>query len=335
MDRAFRVITGETVHKILSENVNDVFDIIKKAYLSYEQGDGVNPPSYFLKFPKKPKSRIIALPAHLDGEFNVSGIKWISSNPDNINKKIPRASAVVILNDAETGYPIACLEGSIISAVRTATSAVLAAEVIMGSKKADRIAFIGNGLIARYIYRAFKDSGWQIGNIALHDKDLKHSQRLMQFFSDEHANRTTVNETLHEAVSSSELIVFATVASEPYFSDTGVLKNNPLLLNISLRDLSPNILLASNNVVDDVEHVLNANTSPHLTEMQTGNSNFINGTLAGLISGAFQIDKEKPTVFSPMGLGILDIALGSYIFSKALSQNDLTTVENFFYELDR
>jgi ornithine cyclodeaminase len=47
-----------------------------------------------------------------------------------------------------------------------------------------------------------------------------------------------------------------------------------VVLHISLRDLAPEILLASANIVDDIEHCLKANTSPHLTEQLIGNRDF-------------------------------------------------------------
>ena len=113
-------------------------------------GDSVNPPSYFLRFPDRPSSRIIALPASIGGRVGVDGLKWISSFPENVEAGIPRASAVLVLNDHDTGYPFACLEGSIISATRTAAMAVSAAGWLSRDRpRPTRVGFLGTGLIAQ------------------------------------------------------------------------------------------------------------------------------------------------------------------------------------------
>jgi ornithine cyclodeaminase/alanine dehydrogenase-like protein (mu-crystallin family) len=89
--------------------------------------------------------------------MRVDGLKWIrsdqiSSFPENVAAGTPRASAVLILNDQDTGYPFACLEGSIISATRAAASPALAARALSaGRSRPTRVGFFGVGLIARYI----------------------------------------------------------------------------------------------------------------------------------------------------------------------------------------
>ena len=124
----FAVIGGAQVQQVLHGREHQIAELIEAAYRLHSAGDSVNPPSYFLRFPDRPSSRIIALPALIGGQYRVDGRKWISSFPGNVAAGIPRASAVLILNDHDTGYPFACLEGSIISATRTAALAASAAD---------------------------------------------------------------------------------------------------------------------------------------------------------------------------------------------------------------
>src|SRR5579863_9952358 len=123
---SFSVIGGGQVHQILQGRETRVIRLVEHAYRLHGTNAAVNPPSYFLRIPDKPDARIIALPASVRGDIQADGIKWISSFPGNIESGLPRASAVLILNDSRNGYPIACLEASIISACRTAASAALA-----------------------------------------------------------------------------------------------------------------------------------------------------------------------------------------------------------------
>ena len=117
---SFAVISGAQVQHALQGREKQIVELVEAAYRLHGAGDSVNPPSYFLRFPDRPSSRIIALPASIGGQVRVDGLKWISSFPENVAAGIPRASAVLILNDHDTGYPFACLESSIISATRTA-----------------------------------------------------------------------------------------------------------------------------------------------------------------------------------------------------------------------
>ena len=124
----FYVVPGSTVKRVIDDNKKQVFDAVEGAYRLHGSGNTINPESYFLRYPDRPSARIIALPAHVGGAVQKSGIKWISSFPENRASNLARASAVLILNDATTGYPLACVEASLISATRTAASAALSAE---------------------------------------------------------------------------------------------------------------------------------------------------------------------------------------------------------------
>src|SRR5258706_2755000 len=172
------IINGRTVFDIVRAHRSECIEIVREAYLAYADGRCVNPDSYFLRFPDKPDCRIIALPAYLGNGFDVAGLKWIASFPANVQRGFPRASAVLVLNSCETGYPFAILESSIISAARTAASAALAADWLSGhSRRARSLGIVGTGFIARYVYEFLIDTEWTIEDVRLYDRSPLESEK--------------------------------------------------------------------------------------------------------------------------------------------------------------
>ncbi|MFI2351741.1 2,3-diaminopropionate biosynthesis protein SbnB [Streptomyces sp. NPDC019443] len=333
----FAVISGAQVQQALGDREKQIVDLIEATYQLHAAGESVNPPSYFLRFPDRPSSRIIALPASIGGRVRVDGLKWISSFPDNVQAGIPRASAVLILNDHDTGYPFACLESSIISATRTAASAALAAGHLTGNRqRPTRIGFFGTGLIARYIHTFLTGTGWTFDEIGVHDLSPDSAAGFRDCLEQTGtAGQITVHDSPEELIRSSDLVVFATIAGEPHISDVAWFGHNPLVLHVSLRDLAPEIILASANIVDDVEHCLTANTSPHLAEQLTGNRDFLNGTLDDVMTGRVTPPTDRPLVFSPFGLGVLDLAVGTYVYDQTARSGQLHVIADFFHDLRR
>ena len=333
----FAVISGAQVQRVLQRQEKEIVELVESTYRLHGAGDSVNPPSYFLRFPDRPSSRIIALPASIGGDVCVDGLKWISSFPGNVAAGIPRASGVLILNDHETGYPFACLEASIISATRTAASAALAAHWLsLGRPRPRRVGFVGAGLIARYIHTFLAATGWSFDEVGVHDLSADSAAGFRRYLEQVGtAGRVTVYDSAEELIGSSDLVVFATVAAQPHVSDPSWFAHNPVVLHISLRDLAPEILLASTNVVDDIEHCLKADTSPHLVEQLTGNRDFLLGTLDDVMAGRVSVPADRPVIFSPFGLGVLDLAVGKYVYDKVVSAGDLHVIDDFFNELRR
>jgi 2,3-diaminopropionate biosynthesis protein SbnB len=334
---SFAVISGGQVQQALQGREKQIVDLVEATYRLHGAGDSVNPPSYFLRFPDRPSSRIIALPASIGGQNQVDGLKWVSSFPQNVTAGIPRASAVLILNDHDTGYPFACLEASIISATRTAASAALAADWLSRNRQRPRrVGFFGVGLIARYIHTFLVATGWSFDEIGVYDLSADSASGFRGYLEQSGtAGQIIVRDSPEQLIRSSDLVVFATVAGQPHVNDLSWFAHHPLVLHISLRDLAPEILLASTNFVDDVEHCLQANSSPHLVEQLTGNRDFLSGTLDDVMAGRVAVPVGRPVIFSPFGLGVLDLAVGKYVYDEVVRSGELHVINDFFHELRR
>lgn len=332
----FSVVPGEAVHRSLAGRRAEIIDLVEDAYRLHGEGQTVNPPSYFLRFPDRPTARIIALPASVGGEVGVDGIKWISSFPANLDLGIPRASALLLLNDPRTGYPYACLEGSIISAVRTAASAASAARRLAEQRGTPRrVGFFGTGLIARFVQDYLSELGWRIDEFGVFDLSTEYAASFAGQVLGPTGRPVRVHPDAESLVRSSDLIVFATTAATPHVVDPSWFDHNPLVLHVSLRDLGTEVVLRSANVVDDVEHVLKADTSVHLAEQRTGNRDFLDATLYDVLAGRFTAPADRPVVFSPFGLGVLDLVVGAHVHRLATAAGDTVPIDGFFHELDR
>jgi N-[(2S)-2-amino-2-carboxyethyl]-L-glutamate dehydrogenase len=333
----FAVVPGAQVQSALHGREKQIVELVEATYLLHAEGDTVNPPSYFLRFPDRPSARIIALPASVGGDVRVDGIKWISSFPENVAAGIPRASAVLVLNDHDTGYPFACMEASVISATRTAASAAAGADWLSrGRPRPTRVGFFGVGLIARYIHTYLKATDWSFDQIGVFDLSADSAEGFKDYLERSSTEApVTVHEGPEQLIRNSDLVVFATVAGEPHVHDTTWFEHNPLVLHVSLRDLAPEILQASTNILDDIGHCLKAGTSAHLLEQKTGTRDFVDGTLADVMNGKTTLPDDRPTVFSPFGLGVLDLAVGKYVYDELAHTGQLQVLNDFFSELRR
>ncbi|MFF8430723.1 2,3-diaminopropionate biosynthesis protein SbnB [Streptomyces sp. NPDC016566] len=330
--REFSVLPGKDVAELLAGREAEVIDWVREAYLAHDAGDTVNPDSHFLRFPEKPDARIIALPAYLGGTAEVAGIKWIGSFPGNITDGMPRASAVLVLNDYGTGYPLALLECASISAARTAASAALAVTAL-GATAPACVGVVGAGVIARTICHYLTVAGVSFADMTVHDLDDASAAAWARHITRVHDIPCRTG-TLRQALGC-DLVVLATTALSPYIGADHALRAGQVVLNVSLRDLEPELLLSAQNFVDDVEHCLKAGTSPHLAEQRVGHRSFIAGTLADVLLGRCAPDPERAVVFSPFGLGVLDLAVGHRLYQRAEAEGRLRPVPGFFGETSR
>ena len=328
----FVVIPEGQVRDVLVGSEPATVELVAQTYLAHGTGGTVNPPSYFLRFPEDPNWRIIALPAAIDHDGPVAGLKWIASFPSNHHAGLPRASAVVILNDGRTGFPFACLEGALISAERTAASAAVAARWLTDDvARPVRLACVGLGPIAQSVVRHLVATGWRFETLALFDLDPAAMGRFAGTPEAQHiAGRLEKCESVEDAVAAGDLVIFATTTGSPHVTSAACFAHNPLVLHVSLRDLAPEIILQSVNVVDDADHCLRANTSVHLAQQAAGDRSVIDGELWEVMTGAVTLPRDRPRIFSPFGLGVLDLALACRVYEETRLAGRLTPIDGFF-----
>lgn len=326
------ILKGNEVASLLEGHELEIIQAVRKAYEAHGRGDDSLPHSTFLRFPHDASARIIALPAYLGNDVQTAGIKWIASFPSNLEKGMDRASAVIILSSIATGRPEAIIEGSVISAQRTAASAALAAQILHKDKSETHLGLVGCGLISFEIARFILASRPEIRSLIIYDKD---PQRAIQFKENCHWRfgpvEIQIAEDIPTVFKSSCLISLATTAVKPHIFDLSDCKPGTTILHISLRDISPDQIIFCDNVVDDVDHVCRAETSVHLAEQLVSNRNFMRCTLADVLLGAAGARKNGNgvTIFSPFGLGILDIAVSKFVHRLALNEGRGTVIQSF------
>ena len=330
------ILGAADVQAALDNREGAVIDAVEQAYLLHRQGRTDLPHSSFLRFGDGRADRIIALPGRIEDDSPIAGIKWIASFPGNVQRGMARASALLIVNSTETGRPTAVIESSIISAQRTAASAALAARELHAIGDETTLGLIGCGVINFEIARFVLSVAPRIATLLLHDLDPARAEtfatRVQQELGSGEGRRPLscrVVADVRAVFAGARLVSFATVASTPHVDDLDWSPEHTVL-HVSLRDLAPRLILAADNVTDDIDHVLRANTSLHLTEQGVGNRDFVRCALADILAGAApRRSGGRPLVFSPFGLGILDLALARLVVAHARENGTGVRVADF------
>jgi 2,3-diaminopropionate biosynthesis protein SbnB len=324
---ALHVLDGVTIQRQLAQGPQLVMATVESAYRIHWERRSVCPESVFLRLPQG--NRIVALPAYLnDGALSAAGMKWIASFPGNVANGVDRASAVVVLNDLETGFPTAVLEGASISAARTGALAAIGCRALLRDCFRPKVAVIGCGRIAlatlSYLLFVVEPSDIRLFDVVDARAEQFASQPLVQRIGGRKA------ESLEEALSESDVALFATTSAEPYLEDIRLLGNCKLILHISLRDISEHVLAECFNVTDDRDHVLRERTSLHRLSVLRPDGKSVNAELGDILWNGTELPVNGKVVFSPFGLGVLDVALAKQILATALAERTTTSISDFY-----
>ena len=119
-------------------NMPNVIRVVEDAFRVWAQDKGNMPAKAYLVVEK---GDFRAMPAALPG---AAGIKWVSVHPNNPSQGLPTVMAVLIYNDPETGYPLAVMDATEITAYRTGATAAIASKYL-ARQDSHSLGIIGAG----------------------------------------------------------------------------------------------------------------------------------------------------------------------------------------------
>jgi len=269
------------------------------------------------------KNRIIAMPAFVGGNFQVAGIKWIASFPENIRKGIARAHSVVILNDAETGIPLAVINTALLSGIRTASVTGFVIEKYLCSQvdrqeKKFNCGIIGMGPIGQlHLRMLLQRFGEAIG--AIHVYDINGvAPSLIEKYSGR--NKVIVEDNWGDVFDNADIFITCTVSTRRYIDRAP--RKGALYLNVSLRDFHPEFLRNVDQiVVDNWEEVCRENTDIELAHKEFGLQRADVLEIGDLLEDRKSAWRPGASVmFNPMGMAVYDVAVARYYYDYAVRE---------------
>ncbi|MFI9783617.1 2,3-diaminopropionate biosynthesis protein SbnB [Kitasatospora sp. NPDC051984] len=325
-----RILGREDVRAALADLDSTVIDLVRNAYVLHSQGKSDLPFSTFLRPLHRSDSRIIALPAYLGGPAPVMGLKWISSFPENVKRGMQRASSLCILNDLESGYPLALMEGSQISAVRTAAGAALASGLLNADREVRTVGLVGCGTINNQVVHFLTQVHDGLETVLLQDAFPERAKVFAAELAAEYPDVEFRAATLGQVLTADTVSIATTDSS--YWLDLADHPNRPdgqVILHLSLRDLSVASVLGAVNVTDDADHAIREQTSLHKAEQQVGHRRFVTAEIGALLEGTAELPAGRTVVFAPFGLGVLDLAVAEAVLNHAERHGLGTEVDGF------
>ena len=288
-------------------------DAVERAAHCLVTGDFAQPIKPYLRY-REMENRIIAMPAFLGGDVNIAGIKWIASFPRNIDRGIPRAHSTVILNEAETGRPVAIVNTALLSVVRTAsvTGIVLRSYVRARNPQRVQLGIAGWGPIGRYhLEMARAVLGRRLSSVRIFD--IRPTVRTIAPDIDMAGIDVSFVSSWQEAYDEADVFITCTVSPAPYIDRRP--KAGSLQLNISLRDycVSFHEFVKGAIVVDDWDEVCRERTDIEMMYLECGLRREGTTSIGDFVTSDYwqTISDDAPVMFNPMGMAVFDLAIGA------------------------
>ena len=312
---------------VLAAGVLDMqraMSVIADALTLYETGQCRQPHKVVLRDSDDPRSedkgRINGLFALLGGNVRAIGMKWIASFPANLARGLPRASALIVLNSLDTGLPLALLDGTLISAMRTGAVTALGARYL-APRPAYKAGIIGAGVQARTQILGLVTALPSLEEIKLVDRFPERAEVVTQECRKLWQAPVVPASSIGEALKDADVALTVTTAHEPLMRAEHV-KRGALSVQLAGHECEFELLSQCQKIVTDCWGVVKHRgvATPALMHAQgLLRDEDIYANLGELILGRKPgRESERERIhFVHNGMGVEDIALAWDVYHTA------------------
>ncbi len=302
------ILTQRTIRSLIT--MDQVVPAVERAFLAHGRGQALMPPKVYIDLPQH-GGDFRAMPAYLDG---AAGLKWVNSHPQNPARHgLPSVMGVYILSDPETARPLAVMDATWLTALRTGAAGAVASKYLaLGQPRS--LGFVGCGVQARVLYEAHRVIYGDSLDLYMADA----SPAAAEAFAGE-AGGDAVSVARAAAC---DIVCTTTPARAPVVQRgwiaPGAHINAMGADGHGKQELDPAILRAAKVVIDDREQAVHSGEIN--VPLATGELRIedIHATLGEVVAGtkAGRIGSEI-TVFDSTGLAIQDVAVAQVIYELA------------------
>jgi alanine dehydrogenase len=301
-------LTRKNVLELL--NMKEVIEVVEHVFRFYAMGKASMPAKAYLSLEN---GDLRAMPAAING---AAGMKWVNAHPQNPSRGLPTVMAVLIYNDPSTGYPLAVMDATDITAYRTGATAAIAAKY-MARKDSTVLGIVGAGRQAYTQLMAHAEL-FNVKLVKVYDYSEVVTQRFIQSFPEYNIQSTSLEEVV-----ASDILCTLTPAEQPFVRKEWV-KGGTHINAVGAdapgkQELDPYILTGAMLVVDNLEQATNGGEINVPLKNKLYSVDQVYATLDQVIVGK-KMCREKAeaiTVFDSTGLAIEDMAVAKLIYEKA------------------
>lgn len=297
------------------------------------------------KFPGMPQNaddrRFMAMPAYLGGNCQMAGMKWYGSNVENKKHGLPRSILMMMLNDKDTGAPLAMMSANLVSSYRTGAIPGVGAKYL-AKKDASVVAIVGPGVMGKSSLRAFVSACPNLNTVKVKGRGKKSMDSFLEFVEKEcpQIKQVVVCDTIEEAVKDSDIVCMTTTAAVkekdfPFIDEAWVKKGALICMPSAARFDEDFLAKRCKKVVDNYklyEAWAEEYPYPSYELVQIIGSKFTDLMHEGKINREDIIDladvmtgdhpgresDDEIIIYSVGGMPVEDIAWGSIVYQNAL-----------------